>query len=117
MIAQKISLNNDKTLSIQWDDGHNEIVSLTHLRDECPCAECKGETILLRTYKPEPKPDLPGKYELKNAQVVGNYGLQLFWGDGHSTGIYTWKNLRDLCECEECVKSIMNSDEEQNEQS
>lgn len=104
MQALQIRLKDSKTLFIRWDDGHEEEVSLTTLRDHCPCAGCQGETVLLRTYKPEPKPDLPGKYNLTGAEPVGNYGLRLTWGDGHDTGIYTWENLRSLCECAQCSK-------------
>jgi DUF971 family protein len=35
---------------------------------------------------------------------VGHYAVQITWKDGHSTGIYTWENLRELCECKECIK-------------
>jgi DUF971 family protein len=89
-------------LSISWDDGHAEVVALKTLRDECPCAACKGETVLLRTYTPTPQVQLPGKYKLASAQQVGSYALGVRWGDGHSTGIYTWEHLRSLCECEIC---------------
>ncbi len=39
---------------------------------------------------------------LLRAEPVGNYALSLIWSDGHSTGIYTWEYLRDLCPCPEC---------------
>ena len=45
----------------------------------------------------------PGEYELNSIQTVGNYALQLIWGDGHQTGIYTFDYLREICECKECV--------------
>ena len=87
-----------------WDDAHAGGVSLRSLRDACPCAGCMGETVLLKTYAP-PDRDItaPGRYELKGAAAVGNYGMQLTWGDGHGEGIYTWELLRGLCECGECV--------------
>ena len=88
-------------LYLKWSDGNEGTISLKLLRDECPCASCKGETILLQEYKPVKElNERPGMYELKNIQQVGNYAIQLFWGDGHSTGIYTWEKLRSLCETE-----------------
>ncbi|MBI4428358.1 MAG: DUF971 domain-containing protein [Ignavibacteriales bacterium] len=102
MTPTTIKLENANALAAQWDDGHKSRTSLRTLRDNCPCASCQGETVLLRTYEPVPSPDLPGKYELKKAEQVGHYALQLFWGDGHATGIYTWERLRSLCECEIC---------------
>ncbi len=89
-------------LSISWDDGHAGFIRLKTLRDECPCAACKGETVLLRTYTPSPQVELPGRNKLVSAQPVGAYALGVRWGDGHSTGIYTWEHLRSLCECETC---------------
>jgi len=81
-----------------WDDGFQGTVTLRHLRDACPCAYCKGETVLMTSYAPAPKDiSVPGRYELKSATAVGNYALQFLWGDGHGEGIYTWQTLRELC--------------------
>ncbi len=37
------------------------------------------------------------------AELVGRYALQIFWSDGHSTGIYSFHYLRELCPCGECA--------------
>jgi DUF971 family protein len=103
MIPTQIKLSSPDELSIQWDDGHASIISLHTLRENCPCAGCQGETVLLKTYKPEPQQHLPGRYTLTGVQQVGHYALQISWGDGHSTGIYTWAILRNLCECQNCL--------------
>jgi DUF971 family protein len=92
----KISLSNPSELSFKWADGSETMIPLKVLRDNCPCASCQGETVLLRTYKPAEQPELPGKYVLKGAQQVGYYALQVYWGVGHQTGIYTWEKLRSL---------------------
>lgn len=93
---------------MKWDDRHESLFTLQELRDQCPCAGCKGETVLFHEYKPVKIPVItPGKYELKNIQPVGNYAIQITWGDGHNTGIYTWEYLRDLCPCEACRKEKM----------
>jgi len=92
-------------LFVRWDDGHESVYLLQYLRDECPCASCRGETVLLRTYAPVKLPVMtPGKYELKDIQVVGNYAIQIYWVDGHQTGIYSWEYLRRLCPCDECKR-------------
>jgi DUF971 family protein len=103
MIATQIKLASHDELTITWDDGHAGIISLATLRDHCPCAGCQGETILLKTYKPEPQKHLPGRYNLTGIQQVGHYALQISWGDNHTTGIYTWEILRNLCECKFCL--------------
>jgi len=102
MFAMQVRLSKPEELAVLWDDGHQSVISLRTLRDNCPCAGCRGETVLLHSYAPDVQPELPGKYELKGAQVVGHYALQLEWGDGHSTGIYPWEVLRGLCECSQC---------------
>ena len=100
------SSSNIERLILAWDDGHQGQISLRSLRDQCPCAGCQGETVLLKTYKPEPTPDKPGKYKLVGAQQVGSYALSVSWADGHQTGIYTWETLRSLCECSVCRPNL-----------
>jgi DUF971 family protein len=107
LIPTQIKLTVDKgtetdILLLAWDDGHSGASSLRTLRDSCPCAGCQGETVLLKTYAPMETPEMPGKYKLVGANQVGSYALALSWADGHQTGIYTWQNLRSLCECEIC---------------
>ena len=90
---------------LTWDDGHAGPVSFRTLRDACPCAGCKGETVLMHHYAPVPEDHpSPLKYKLAGASTVGSYALQLEWQDGHNTGLYTWEHLRSLCECQECTR-------------
>ncbi len=100
----KIHQSNSGEIGVTWDDGHDSVISLRVLRDACPCAGCKGETVLFKTYIPPSfNQETPGRYQLKAAVPVGNYALKLTWGDGHETGMYTWEQLRSLCECPVCV--------------
>jgi prepilin-type processing-associated H-X9-DG protein len=41
---------------------------------------------------------LAGEDELADISLVGAYGLNAVWADGHSTGIYTYERLRELGE-------------------
>jgi DUF971 family protein len=34
---------------------------------------------------------------------IGRYAIQFHWSDGHSTGIYTFEHLRELCPCPRCA--------------
>ena len=68
---------------------------LAYLRGWCPCALCQGHGGE-RRYIQVPIT------ELTNIAVVGNYALNLSWGDGHDTGIYSYRYLRDLCPCSAC---------------
>lgn len=72
-------------------------LSAQQLRNNCPCAGCQGESVLLHKYEPMNKPDLkPESYELQNVVLVGNYAIKLIWKDGHDTGIYSWEHLINL---------------------
>ncbi|MFA6540786.1 MAG: DUF971 domain-containing protein [Bacteroidota bacterium] len=84
------------TITITWDDGSVTPLPITLLRDECPCAGCKGETILMHQILPVIQPKLPGHYDLASITPVGSYAVQCSWGDGHNTGLYSWEYLRTL---------------------
>ena len=99
-----IKQSGNDLLSMAWSDGHVSPFPLRYLRDECPCAECKGETVLLHTFHPSPQPEKPGRYDIRSITPVGSYAIQMLWGDGHETGLYAWDYLRDICPCDECKK-------------
>lgn len=97
MKPKQIKILDKSKLYIKWDDETESTIGLKYLRDECPCANCKGETILLKTYRP-PKLNFitEGMYEIRNIEVVGGYAIQITWKDGHNTGIYSWEYLKQL---------------------
>ena len=49
-----------------------------------------GEPQMITVFKPE-------QTELEDLEMVGRYALAPLWKDGHHTGIYTWRNLREMC--------------------
>lgn len=98
---------NRQVLIIPWDDGHRSEYPLGLLREACPCAECRGGHANMGA-APDPGsvviPLTPSKsYVVLDLKLVGNYALQIEWGDRHIYGIYTWDYLRDLCPCGECT--------------
>jgi DUF971 family protein len=97
MSPKKIKVEKKSDLVITWNDETSTKISLKYLRDECPCAGCKGETILLRTYRP-PKltTATPEMYLISSIDTVGDYAVQIAWKDGHNTGIYSWEYLKQL---------------------
>ena len=97
MAPKKIKIKNKSSLEITWEDESTSTIGLKYLRDECPCATCKGETVLLKTYRPPVnKMITPEMYIVKNIEVVGEYAIQITWHDGHNTGIYTYEYLQEL---------------------
>lgn len=86
-------------LAIRWDDGSESFVRLETLRRACPCAGCKGEVdIMGNLYKNPDKPYAPNAFQLMRLGVVGGYGVQPLWADGHGTGIYAFDYLRRVAE-------------------
>lgn len=86
---------NPRTLSVLWEDGRQGHFDVRDLRLACPCALCVEEM--------SGKPLLdPSKVRPDIAPItltsVGSYGITIKWNDGHSTGIYSFENLRAVAD-------------------
>jgi DUF971 family protein len=96
-----ITLNKtDSYLEIVWNDDKVCRYPLSHLREACPCVQCRGgHEFMGSQYDPEHVLVLqPARsYTVTSIEMIGNYALQPSWDDGHHTGIYTWDYLRRLC--------------------
>lgn len=83
-------------LAILWSDGGESYLKLADLRRLCPCASCSGERDLLgRVAKPPGKLLTTESFRVGGTAPVGGYALQIFWGDGHSDGLYPYHKLRE----------------------
>jgi DUF971 family protein len=80
-----------RVLELKWGDGRDFKLPHRIVRGYCPCAGCQGHGGGVRFID-------AGDPELRDIGQVGNYALELGWGDGHSTGIYTYAFLRRLGE-------------------
>ena len=96
-VPTKIKLAGEgNTLTVHWSDGHVSDYAYRYLRDRCPCASCseiepanRADPSALPMFGTKPlKPD--------RAELVGRYALQIFWNDGHSSGIYYFDYLREI---------------------
>jgi DUF971 family protein len=93
----QIKKTENNSLSIKWNDDKVTEITLTKLRDECPCVNCKGESVIFESYIPIKSPfKAAGYYEIDKIETVGNYAVSIKWKDGHDTGIYSWDILRKL---------------------
>lgn len=85
--------DDDSVLQIVWDDGVASRHRLSVLRAECPCAQCKGhhpsQSLNLRANQ---FPDI----RIADLAPVGRYAYSISWSDGHNTGLYTLRMLREL---------------------
>ena len=85
-------------LAIAWPDGGESYILLENLRRACPCASCGGEPdVMGHVIRPEVTYE-EGSFDLRSWEMVGGYGFQPTWGDGHRTGIYSFSYLRKLGE-------------------
>jgi DUF971 family protein len=85
-----------KDLAVSFNDGVEIYFSLDKVRRACPCAKCQGEPDVMGRYficKVDYRQD---SFDLIKMESVGGYALQLYWGDGHSSGIYSYDYLRLL---------------------
>lgn len=83
-------------LALAFGDGSEAYLQLPMLRRACPCAGCQGEPDALgRVVRPHVELG-PRAFELLKFETVGGYAIQLFWGDGHATGIYSYSYLQRL---------------------
>jgi DUF971 family protein len=83
-------------LAVAWEDGSESYFSLADLRRHCPCATCGGEPDVMGNVVRPVNEYSAGSFELMAFEPVGGYAVQLTWGDGHRTGLYSWQYLRRL---------------------
>ena len=51
-------------------------------------------------------PASPDQTRLVDVRLVGQYALQPIWGDGHATGYYAFRLLRERCPCPDDVAAL-----------
>ena len=86
-------------IHIQWDDGHQSYYDHRHLRYQCGCAQCVNEMTGQRMIV---LANVPMGVEALDWIQVGQYAIQFLWSDAHTTGIYPFVLLRELCRCDQC---------------
>lgn len=79
-----------RLLEISFADGKTFQMSCEFLRIHSPSAEVRG-------HGPGQEILQIGKKEvtITDIEPVGNYAINLFFSDGHNTGIYSWSSLYD----------------------
>lgn len=80
-------------LTITWRDGAVAHYPYFYLRNVCPCASCVDE---ITGEKVLDAKRIPADIHIRQADYVGNYALRITWSDGHDTGIYAFRFLREL---------------------
>lgn len=93
-LEQAVVIGNE--LALSFSDDVEAYLELPMLRRACPCAGCQGEPDALgRVVRPTVEYG-PRSFDLLKFEQVGGYAIQLFWADGHSSGIYSYSYLLRL---------------------
>jgi DUF971 family protein len=92
---REIMQEGNSALRITWADGQVCHYEAPALRRACPCAQCVNEWTGERVLRPE---SVSGELSIEDISIVGRYALNFRWSDGHQTGIYSFRLLRELCE-------------------
>ena len=80
---------------LAWTDGQAFAIPYVELRFLCPCASCVDEHSGQRTIRRE---SIAPGIRTTSVQTVGRYALQISFSDGHSTGIFPYEKLLQICE-------------------
>ncbi len=84
-----------RLLAITWPDGDFEL-SFEFLRVHSPSAEVKGHGGI-GGQLPFGKQDV----NVEKAEPAGNYGIRIYFDDGHNSGIYSFDTLHELAHNQE----------------
>jgi len=66
---------------------------------------CHGEKLLFGKSIAAIETAIPDDVRPVGFGQVGSYAISIDWSDGHDTGIYTFRYLRELCQCAGCASS------------
>jgi ATP-binding protein involved in chromosome partitioning len=89
----EIAQRGSRELVIRWADGAQSALDVRALRLACACAECIDEWSGEGRLDPA---SVPEDVHPLRIQTVGRYAIQIEWSDGHGSGIYPFRRLREL---------------------
>ena len=84
---------NEKEVILRWPAGEEVRVSNRDLRLSCRCALCSDELTGRKLIREE---DIKSNIAPKEVFPLGNYAIGISWNDGHSSGIYPYKNIQAI---------------------
>ncbi|MHC5113523.1 MAG: gamma-butyrobetaine hydroxylase-like domain-containing protein [Planctomycetota bacterium] len=94
-----LDLVKDQGLTIRWQDGTTSFYPIAYLRKMSPSAEQRA---LRDEMASNPLTVLPsgmggdGPLTAVDAEMVGHYALKIRFSDGHDTGLFSWRYLREI---------------------
>jgi ATP-binding protein involved in chromosome partitioning len=89
----KIEQLGPRTLGVAWADGAESALDVRELRLACGCAQCVDEWSGAGRLDASA---VPADVHPVKISGVGRYAIQIEWSDGHGSGIYPFRRLREL---------------------
>ena len=83
----------DSELTVKWSDDSETRFNAVNLRRSCPCATCVNEWTGQKQLNDA---SISGELTFTHISIVGRYALNFHFSDGHNTGIFSFKYLREL---------------------
>ncbi|MSR44759.1 MAG: DUF971 domain-containing protein [Phycisphaerales bacterium] len=95
---EHLELRKREGLVIRWRGGETSFFPLTFLRRMSPSADARAirEALAANPLTVIPTSSGHAPLEALTAELVGNYALRIRFNDGHDTGLYSWKYLREI---------------------
>lgn len=94
-----LDLDREKGLTVEWADGKRSFYPIMYLRRMSPSADQRE---LREQMARNPLTVLPAgvgsgqPLTATGLELVGNYAVKIIFSDGHDTGIYSWRYLREI---------------------
>jgi DUF971 family protein len=82
-----------RVVELAWPDGRRDSLTFEYLRVHSPSAEVQGHgpgQDVLQIAKEN--------VGIRRLEPVGHYAVKIVFDDGHDSGLYSWKYLRELAE-------------------
>jgi ATP-binding protein involved in chromosome partitioning len=94
-------------ITLVWEDEHQTTYPARELRLRCRCAHCVEEMSGRPLLDPA---KVPQDIVARHIELVGQYAIAIRWSDGHDTGIYHFRRLRQDCPCPSCTRQRKQSE-------
>lgn len=93
-----LDLDRNNGLTISWPDGTESFYPVAYLRRMSPSADAKQlrEELQRNPLTVLPSSDSNEPITAEDAQLVGNYAVRIRFSDGHDTGLFSWRYLRQI---------------------
>ncbi len=100
LFPEHFAVSKSTGIKIDWSDGERSDFSLEFLRERCPCAQCTGAhgTPPQALDFSNPLQLYRERLKITEVEPIGHYAIGIHWNDGHKTGIYSYRLLRELHE-------------------